>query len=654
MMRPLLVSPTVVVAVVLLALSCGLPAVARGRAAQNPAGTSAQSTNVQGTSVQGTSVQGTNGPSPAEAMAAFRAARAAVDGWTVPTGEKPLLASAGDSIKRLPAVLGAAVQLRIDGRLIGRSALWSKRPGEPSAVILGEAVAAAMNEAETRLPIGPDGEGNQGDGRRIEKRALLAKEIPISLEMAGGLRDLLPAPTTLADLDAMLVPGLEGLAIRRGERVEAVFPGTLLALSEAPSSAARGLIARITGDASQALVDVATLTSTEPGKQGLTFCAFRVTHIAQGRSSLEPKFLLRGGRTVELGEVLGREKLVAFGESLAVHLVRSIDGQDGPARLRGTLRPALDAYEPVHASEASAGLVALALCEFERVRGGGGGAGGEASRARAAIDLQSSFLRRANASAPSDDEVLGAALFAAASAGRGDGGVDGRLSSMLLPTLTAEGDVASRVPTAALGLLAWVSATAPLGRPVNAGAIASAAFIKTPIAGLPSQMPFLGFAAMRIGKDAEDRASAVATLASLRELVEENQLSDATAPGDQPDLIGGISLSGVGRPLPTWSTAPMIALLAAMAADERYTKVSERPLKMASVLKGVRFLRQLSADESTLWMMPSPGAAAGGVRSAPWDQSMPPDATALALMAVCETIKAMDVMNRQRAEPVER
>ncbi len=228
---------------------------------------------------------------------------------------------------------------------------------------------------------------------------------------------------------------------------------------------------------------------------------------------------------------------------------------------------------------------------------------------------------------------------------------------MLLPMLTAEGDIAARAPASGLGLLAWISATVPLGgggQAVAAGPIASAAFIKTPLAGLPSQMPFLGLAAMRIGKDAADAASAIATLASLRELAEDHQLTDATAPADQPDLIGGISLQGLGRPLPTWNTARLVAILAAMTADDRYTRAADRPLKLASVLKGVRFLRQLMVDDATLWMMPSPGAAVGGIRSALWDQSLPPDATSLALLAVCETIKAMDAMSKQLAQPVER
>src|SRR5207249_4098581 len=92
----------------------------------------------------------------------------------------------------------------------------------------------------------------------------------------------------------------------------------------------------------------------------------------------------------------------------------------------------------------------------------------------------------------------------------------------------------------------------------------------------------------------------------------------------------------------TWNTARPLAFGATMLADQRLTGDKERGLELARVLAGLRFLRQLEADDATAWMYPNRSRALGGVRSAPWDQRMPPDASAMSLLAVCETMKYLD------------
>ena len=65
------------------------------------------------------------------------------------------------------------------------------------------------------------------------------------------------------------------------------------------------------------------------------------------------------------------------------------------------------------------------------------------------------------------------------------------------------------------------------------------------------------------------------------------------------------------------------------------------------MLPVLRFLRQLSVDDSSAWMCTSMEMARWGIRSAPWDQRQPPEATALTLITVCETLRSLDEIARR-------
>ena len=129
----------------------------------------------------------------------------------------------------------------------------------------------------------------------------------------------------------------------------------------------------------------------------------------------------------------------------------------------------------------------------------------------------------------------------------------------------------------------------------------------------------------------------------MRDSVWANQFTAADAqPGDE-DLVGGIVMTVGGmNPLPSWHTARRVAFLATMLGDDRLTEPGERGTQLVTLLRSIRFLRQLSIDEAILHMCRSPEWAAGGVRSSLWDQSMPPDATAFTLLAVTEMLRSLE------------
>ncbi|MFN7440371.1 MAG: hypothetical protein ACK5TV_09295, partial [Phycisphaerales bacterium] len=110
-------------------------------------------------------------------------------------------------------------------------------------------------------------------------------------------------------------------------------------------------------------------------------------------------------------------------------------------------------------------------------------------------------------------------------------------------------------------------------------------------------------------------------------------------------LVGGIVFTKSRNPLPTWQAARPIAFIATMLGDPRLTAPDERSRELVRLLTSLRFLRQLQADDSTAWMQALPGSARGGIRSAPWDQRMPVDATAITLMAITESIRSLDALS---------
>jgi hypothetical protein len=58
----------------------------------------------------------------------------------------------------------------------------------------------------------------------------------------------------------------------------------------------------------------------------------------------------------------------------------------------------------------------------------------------------------------------------------------------------------------------------------------------------------------------------------------------------------------------------------------------------------VRFIRQLTMDEWSGFAAVDPAMAAGGVRASLWDSKESPEATALGLITVCNTLESLGAM----------
>jgi hypothetical protein len=219
-------------------------------------------------------------------------------------------------------------------------------------------------------------------------------------------------------------------------------------------------------------------------------------------------------------------------------------------------------------------------------------------------------------------------------------------SKALRSAFSVETGFAPDVPRAAYGAIAWAMVRLARdggGTLAPARACVEAAFGSVGVDQLVTHMPWLGFAAIEAA--GEQSLSQREALMQMRTLVFEHQISSAELEPYDRDFAGGIVFTRARTPLPTWQSARPMAFVTAMIRDTRLTPKEARATELIRALASLRFLRQLTADEASLFTAKSPARARWGVRSALWDQRMPPDATALTLIAVCEALRTVQAMD---------
>jgi hypothetical protein len=213
---------------------------------------------------------------------------------------------------------------------------------------------------------------------------------------------------------------------------------------------------------------------------------------------------------------------------------------------------------------------------------------------------------------------------------------------------------APSVPPGARGLVAWALVriardSGEVGDRGAAEAAVRATYTGTEAEMLVGQMPWLGWAELELDGDGE--VPAAVALRDLRDQMWEHQVRPADLGPDDADLAGGIVFTKGRSPLPAWNTARPLAFAATMLGDPRLTTAQERALELVRVVEGLRFLRQLTVDEPGTFMFKGPAKrTVGGVKAAPWDIRMPPDATSLSLLTVCEALRSLSAMQNPGTE----
>lgn len=559
-------------------------------------------------------------PEPARAMAMFNQ----VAGW-VRELRVPDDAAA-------EAAHAAAVTLRYEGEVVGRGVSVSADPAGGRDV-LAAAARGAIAEARERLPV-------HRDALMEEALKAAAERIAVTVEVGGV--GIPVSPSEWAELAEMVAPGVEGVMVRVGARLDAMFPERMLETGIDAGAAGRVLLSRLTGDPTLGLKTPAVLRA----EHGVAFYRFKASVVGQTSAGKPPEFFHRGGRIVRMAEMT-EAGLRAWADEMAGHLLAMRIRQDEGARFMGRYSPVTGSAEaPELADDA---LIGLALTSYGRLNTGGQPVGdvvrgvllqlgqdaAQAVQSDAALAALVIQLRDENAHLEFGPHSTTMRNFA--------------LDSLqtLRRAIGNDGAPAEGTPRSVLGLLACGIARQAGDLPKEQReAVVRRAFVETPPGMLPGQMPWLGWAELAVAGEGD--VPAAAALREMRAMVWRHQLRGEALPAASADLAGGIVFTAGRQPLPTWHAARPLAFIATMLGDPRLTTAEELPGELARLLSALRFLRQLTAGEAEGHLYRDPIRARGGVRASPFDQRMPPEATAMTLMAVCETIRSLEAIAARR------
>ena len=582
-------------------------------------------------------------PGPGEALRAYSSVRAWVDAGELPDELPGELPGGVSDAGGVPAVFGASVTLRVEGRVVGRGSVVRL---EASSSVIRAAAQLAFDDARAsglhEAVWGPAAAG-AGEPDRVR----------VSLELAGALVPL--DAGSLVELTLGLSPGLDGVAVGRGDRIVPAFPGAMLARNAGPATAASALVSALSGDERDALEEPGVLR-----ERGFRYFRFRTVHLAPPAGSVGPEFLHRGGRIIEPGSTTTREIVALADETARFLIARAYPGAE-PYGMLGTLDPATGRSEPLFA-----GAFAQAVSAYALLRAGESRAlpleTRESARASGLALLDALAVLAPGEVAPWDDDVSSAAVVAAAGLA-GDRAratpVRARLLERCNERLLASFDplfgFADALPEAARGVVAWglvsraVQSEDAGDLGLAQGAV-RAAMLGTNPGELAAQMPFLAWGAIdlaRVGAPAEAPIGTPALIA-MRDNVRAHTINPEDVPRDERDLVGGVVFTRGAVPLPSVHALRPVSALAAMLGHPALTPGTLRDgsvsREIASMTRLLRFVRQLSVSEAEAHAYVRPESSLGGVRNALWDQRMRPESAALALLAACETLGSLEAI----------
>ncbi len=567
-------------------------------------------------------------PSVAATMRVYREIEGRVRAWSMPEAK-----DGGETFS------GVAITLRLDGAVVGRGVVIDGREGG-----VERATALAMREADQRLPL-------PWDATREARRGELAKEVEISVELAGPLVPF--RADTWGDVDMGLSPGLWGVAARFGERVAGVFPGVMLLSGQSPSDGLRAAISEASGDPLLATMGV----NGQPGKiardRGAIYYRFRVAHLAQPEAGAAPVFLHRGGQIVPKSAIT-TASLRDFAAKVAAHLQGRCRFQGDGAVITAIEWPGAKSSAGDPATTLDTALAAYALARYSAVEGV------EEQAAREARATARALLAgvRVHAGDASGEAMVEAAMLVVA--WHALGGLEGEggdwltvARGQLSRALGASGEWHADVPEGARGLmlLALVREARSRGEEASVYAAAARAIYREATgAKLLAQMPWLLLAERDIA-GARGEIKAASALRDALDQMWTMQVTEEEAGLDDVDMAGGFVFSGTGAPLPTWHSLRGLAYGGVALQDARLVGVGDRLPLVAKLVSGARFARQLALDPPAAHLAARRSTVAWGVRAAVWDFKQPVSASAMGLVAISEMLDGLGAMGRAEASP---
>lgn len=564
-----------------------------------------------------TTLRDTAPPSAQVTMTAYRTLEQWVREWNVP--EKT-------SMIDPDGTAGACVTLRLSGRVIGRASFMSQ-----DKTAIWQAARRAWREAAGEL-------GVEKDALRDEHTKEAAARVTIDLQLAGALTPI--TARSFAEAEDGLSPGIDGVAARAGEEIEGFFPGEMLSSNALPGRALQALSGRL------------GLPPLELGqlidKNGLRAYRFSFIHLAQTQPGEAPVFLTRGGRVISPAELTGAT-IRSLATRIATHIENHKWPGDEPHGLMGTYLPLQESYDPRIAGAREQGIAAYALLRFARTPGIDA-----ESRKKAIVEAHRIVSDLTQVSANEVDPLTSpvdaaAWLLAWSELTRLDPAV-GHTEFAVKASSTIKAAWDDRD--------AWSVKTPAVGRAFIAFAMARSAslvpeqswmksaatdavrglFRQTATGELVALMPWLGWAELALA-EGTDNVPATTVLREMRTTIWGHQVGSGEL---APDLEGGIVFTKGPGQWPTWQGLRPLAFAATMLGDSRLTDDIEVPAELASLRRSLRFVMQLTIDETVSHMFRSPDRAIGGVRPAVWVQTSTLDASSLALLMVSETLRSVE------------
>lgn len=560
-------------------------------------------------------------PGAEETLAAYRL----VDGW-VRSWQVPPEPQKADP----PHTAAACVTLRLSGKVVGRATVHAE-----DGTALWRAARDAWVQADVVLPV-------DKDALRADNVRELTPRITIDVQLAGTMTPILGE--TFAAAAAPLSPGVDGVAIRAGDRWAVVFGGTMLATSLLPEGGLRAAAAEL----GLPPLELGLLRS----RSAVVAYRFPSRHIAQSAPAAPPVFLYRGGRVVPLSEVDGPGLRRA-----ASRVARHIMSHEWPASerfgLTGDYLLLSDTYQPLLASPLDQALAAASLWRYVRTAGADPGLIERARRVGTKVLADLSHLEADEADPLSDGAACAMIVVAFAQADRARAKLEGvaelrdRAEARITDLFEVGKGWSAELSEGAraLGALALAEIASREGASAESIAKAKAAvrglFIDTPPQALVAQMPWLGWAEIRMAGQGGEVPSAVA-LRDLRALAQTFQLREGDLDEGWLDATGGIVFTRGRSPLPTWQSLRPVAMLATMLGDERLTDAKDLPRALSELRPALRFALQLEIDDAAMHIARDPERARGGIRPSLWEPRAALQPSAMALWTLCETLDSLE------------
>lgn len=614
-------------------------------------------------------------PSPSACIDAFNLVSTWVRAWAVPERE------AGAPVSDPEGTYAVCVTLRLSGatgRLLSRSVVVvdDANKGE----VLRLATKAALIEAEPKLKL-------ENDATRQARLLETAARVMVDVQIGG--RQVPLAGETLDEIALRLNPGRDGVLARGvgdgaggaggapGAGAGAVFPASMLSMNVSPGKACEIAVG---------MLGLPPLPLKElREKSGLEVYRFASRQVAQTEPGGPAVILFRGGRVVPLQEMNGqglRDFGSAMSDHIRSHMFRGSGPDAVPLGLRGSYNPLTDTYSPPVATPREQAVAALALARWSRV--GGVPAEGASKALETAREVLDQLTRVDPRETDPLASVTGAAAWVLADfeisrshPADADSARSQRIAEFrtrALGVLRAAVSVNGENEGADVGAggtagqqVVWSPGIAALERPLVACALARSAdsdsvravaqavvrslLREAPAGELVASMPWLGWAEMAlVSADPAAPVPSAEALRQMRALCWSRQVTPEAC-ADDPDMAGGIvftsgASAGITAGFPTWQSLRPLAFLATMLGDARLTGEEELQREVLSLVRTLRFARQLAVDQDVGHMMRDPSRALGGVRPALWDQTASLDATSMALLTVAEALTSADVRTK--------